>query len=101
MRAESDYPFPPEPRQPGEPGRPNPMPGTPIPPRPPQWPRAPQPGTRPGGPVIAPGRAWTDSGDWQTRLSERLLEKRVVIAHGHLDDPAATLLCAQLLTLDA
>jgi ATP-dependent Clp protease protease subunit len=98
MKAVNDYPFPHEPREPGEPGRPGPEPAIPVPPR---WPGAPRPGTRPVSPVIAPGRAWTDSGDWQTRLNERLLERRVVIAHGHLDDSAATLLCAQLLTVDA
>lgn len=107
MKVSSDHPFSPgqpgvsavrgEPGEPGWPGRPAPPPETPIPPRPPQWPGMPQP----GAPVIAPGRAWTDSGDWQTRLNERLLEKRVIIAHGHLDDQAATTLCAQLLTLDA
>jgi ATP-dependent Clp protease protease subunit len=32
---------------------------------------------------------------------ERLLEQRIVIAHGLLDGEAATRLCAQLLTLDA
>jgi ATP-dependent Clp protease, protease subunit len=99
MKAASGYPFGRDPREPGEPG--HPVPGTPGPPRPPRWPAVPRPGPMPGGPVIAPGRAWTDSGDWQTRLNDRLLEKRVVMAHGHLDDPAATLLCAQLLTVDA
>jgi ATP-dependent Clp protease, protease subunit len=32
---------------------------------------------------------------------ERLFEQRIVLAHGELDDEAATSLCAQLLTLDA
>jgi len=32
---------------------------------------------------------------------ERLLERRIVIAHGLLTDESATRLCAQLLTLDA
>jgi ATP-dependent Clp protease, protease subunit len=35
------------------------------------------------------------------RVYERLLEQRIVMAHGELDDEAATSLCAQLLTLDA
>jgi ATP-dependent Clp protease protease subunit len=39
--------------------------------------------------------------DWQDRLYERLLEKRIVMATGLLDDDAATGLSAQLLTLDA
>jgi len=34
-------------------------------------------------------------------LYERLFEQRIVMAHGHLDGEAATLLCAELLTLDA
>ncbi len=42
-----------------------------------------------------------DGGDQLGRVYERLLERRVVMAHGHLDDEAATALCAQLLTLDA
>ncbi len=103
------YPFPPEvpgvPGTPGEPrwpGRPAPPPGTPFPPRYPPHPRP--PGTRPvqePSPLVTPGHAWIDSGDWPSRLNERLLEQRVVMAHGHLDDGAATMLCAQLLTLDA
>jgi ATP-dependent Clp protease protease subunit len=32
---------------------------------------------------------------------ESLLRRRIVLAHGHLTDEAATRLCAQLLTLDA
>jgi ATP-dependent Clp protease protease subunit len=32
---------------------------------------------------------------------ERLFDQRTVLAQGHLDDEAATRLCAQLLTLDA
>jgi len=38
---------------------------------------------------------------WPARVYERLLEQRIVMAHGELDDEAATSLCAQLLTLDA
>ena len=34
-------------------------------------------------------------------MYERLFERRIVLAHGELDDEAATSLCAQLLTLDA
>jgi ATP-dependent Clp protease protease subunit len=41
------------------------------------------------------------SHDWPAQVYERLLNQRVVIAHGRLDDEAATRLCAQLLTLDA
>ncbi len=120
MTAAAEYPFPPEwpgppdrpdrrarPGQPGEPGPPGqPEPGEPRwPGRPDPSPGTPQRPYRPPGPqpspLMAPGHAWIDSGDWQGRLRERLLEQRVVMAHGHLDDTAATLLCAQLLTLDA
>jgi ATP-dependent Clp protease protease subunit len=38
---------------------------------------------------------------WQDKLYERLLEKRIVLASGILDDEAATRMSAQLLTLDA
>jgi ATP-dependent Clp protease protease subunit len=45
---------------------------------------------------------WLDPhADWQGRLFERLLEKRIVLASGVLDDDAAARLSAQLLTLDA
>ena len=40
-------------------------------------------------------------GDWPGRIYQRLLEQRIVLASGHLDGEAATVLCAQLLTLDA
>jgi ATP-dependent Clp protease protease subunit len=39
--------------------------------------------------------------DWQNLLYERLLERRIVMAAGMLDDDAATRLSAQFLTLDA
>jgi ATP-dependent Clp protease, protease subunit len=39
--------------------------------------------------------------DFQDRLYERLLEKRIIMATGMLDDAAATRLSAQLLALDA
>jgi ATP-dependent Clp protease protease subunit len=39
--------------------------------------------------------------DWQDRLYDRLLEKRIIMTTGLLDDDAATRLSAQLLTLDA
>jgi ATP-dependent Clp protease, protease subunit len=87
-------------------------PGSPSPPRrrlPPDWPgpgqqpapRWPdQPPSRPPDPLVAPTQAWLDRREWQ-RLYDRLLERRIVMAHGHLDGEAATRLCAQLLTLDA
>jgi ATP-dependent Clp protease, protease subunit len=79
------------PAGPGEPGRPG-LPGWPLPspsgsPRP-----APEP----------PVRVWADPhADWRTTLYERLLEKRIVLATGVLDDEAAARISAQLLTLDA
>ncbi len=79
-------PFPPE-----EPRRP----GTPLTP---SWPSAPPPAY----PPVSPVRIWADPhAGWNTRLYERLLERRIVLASGILDDDAAARLSAQLLTLDA
>jgi ATP-dependent Clp protease, protease subunit len=72
----------------------------------PRWPGGP---SRPGEPrrpaipePLSPTRVWLDpNADWQGRLYERLLEKRIVLASGILDDDAAARLSAQLLTLDA
>lgn len=44
---------------------------------------------------------WPDLSQWPGRVYERLFERRIVLAHGELDDEAATSLSAQLLTLDA
>jgi len=38
---------------------------------------------------------------WQDALRERLLEQRIVLVSGVIDEEAATMLSAQLLTLDA
>jgi len=81
-------PFPPQP--PGPPWRPGP------PERPDQPPQPPRP-----NPAIQPTRVWVEQGEWPGRLYERLLNQRIVMAHGCLDGEAATRLCAQLLTLDA
>ncbi len=73
----------------------------------PDWPGVPgfpSPGMpRPGEPgPVPPTRVWVDPhAAWQDRLFERLLERRIVLAAGVLDDDAATRLSAQLLTLDA
>jgi ATP-dependent Clp protease, protease subunit len=76
-----------------------PSPGTPFPGRP--SPGAPSPGAPEPGPV-PPARVWLDPhAAWQDKLYERLLEQRIVLASGVLDDAAATRLSAQLLTLDA
>ncbi|HEY2130174.1 MAG TPA: ATP-dependent Clp protease proteolytic subunit [Streptosporangiaceae bacterium] len=89
------------PGQPGQPGRPSEVP----PPGVPGWPLPPRPSGPPGPPPAylppAPARGWTDQGDWPGRIYQRLLEQRIVLASGHLDGEAATVLCAQLLTLDA
>src|SRR3984957_11756580 len=72
-----------------------PSPGAPPPPRPP-FPGAPSPGSLP------PTRIWLDPhAGLQDTLYERLLEQRIVLASGVLDEAAATRLSAQLLTLDA
>lgn len=83
--------------QPGEPGVPE-IPGRPDIPGRPGF-----PGQPPGEPGPVPGtRVWMDPhSDFQDRLYERLLEKRIVMANGLLDDDAATRLSAQLLALDA
>jgi ATP-dependent Clp protease, protease subunit len=97
---------------PGTPPRPEtPWPGTPRPPetpRPgtPRPPEIPWPGT-PHGPVVppvpdvVPAQIWPDRSQWPGQVYERLFDQRIVLAHGNLDDEAATSLCAQLLTLDA
>ena len=81
------------------PGGPPDVPGWPGTPLIPSWPSAPP--TPVPGPV-PPTRVWLDPhADWKARLFERLLEKRIVLASGILDDDAATRLSAQLLALDA
>jgi ATP-dependent Clp protease, protease subunit len=65
----------------------------PTPPWRPQPPEYPRPPAHPGTP--------DQPGEWPGRLYDRLLEQRIVMAHGLLDNEAATRLCAQLLTLDA
>jgi ATP-dependent Clp protease protease subunit len=90
-------PFPPEPTPPG----PGPLP--PFRPGPP----SPGPGHAPGparpaqNPAMAPVGIWIDPQGWPGHPYDRLLDRRIVMAHGHLDGDAATRLAAQLLTLDA
>ena len=51
---------------------------------------------------MPPARVWLDPhAGWQDKLYERLLEQRIVLASGVLDEDGATRLSAQLLTLDA
>ncbi|HEY6785871.1 MAG TPA: ATP-dependent Clp protease proteolytic subunit [Trebonia sp.] len=76
----------PEPWRPGQPE----VPRTPWAPAPPA---APEP--------ASPVRVWLDPNDWQGQLNARLLERRIVMASGILDEEAATRLSAQFLTLDA
>lgn len=76
-------------------------PGTPPPGRRPYPWGPPSPGA-PGLDPVPPTRVWLDpQAGSQDMLYERLLERRIVLASGILDDPAATRLSAQLLTLDA
>ena len=82
------------PPRPGEPGWPG-VPSTPG------WPFT-SPPARPEPSPASPVRVWLDPlADWQASLYQRLLEKRIVLASGILDDEAAARLSAQLLTLDA
>jgi ATP-dependent Clp protease, protease subunit len=93
-------PFPPSPGIPPRPGI-RPSPGIPTPPGTPPSPGAPsRPHVAPP-PTVAPTRVWPDPSPWPGQVYERLFERRIVLAHGELDDEAATSLCAQLLTLDA
>ena len=87
---------PPRPGHPGVPGPPD-VPGVPG------WPGLPQPpATPPAYPATSPARGWVvEQGAWPGALYQRLLERRIVLASGRLDTAAATLLSAQLLTLDA
>jgi ATP-dependent Clp protease protease subunit len=73
------------------------IPGGPSQPGEPRWPSGP-----PAPDPVFPTRVWLDpNADWKGRLYERLLEKRIVLASGILDDDAAARFSAQLLTLDA
>jgi len=83
------------PGQPRVPGRPN-SPGQPPVPG---WPSTP-----PWEParVNEPVRVWLDpEAEWRSKLYQGLLEKRIVLVSGILDDDGASRLSAQLLTLDA
>ena len=75
----------------------------PWPPERPAHPERPEPGPYPAhpSPAVQPTRIWVEPGEWPGRLYERLLNQRIVMAHGGLDGETATRLCAQLLTLDA
>jgi ATP-dependent Clp protease, protease subunit len=84
------------------PGGPPEVPGWPGTPLFPGWPPAPPAPPAPAPGPVPPARVWVDPhAGWKGRLYERLLEKRIVLASGLLDDDAASRLSAQLLTLDA
>jgi len=84
------------PGSPGWPGNPG-TPGTPGVPGSPGTPWQPQPlPNQPG--QVSPARVWLDQ---DQTLTQRLLDQRIVLAAGILDDDAATRLSAQFLTLDA
>jgi ATP-dependent Clp protease, protease subunit len=97
-------PWPPEPTPPG-PTPPGPTPPGPVPPFPPGPPprpgRTPEPARPVQNPAMAPVGVWIDPRGWPGHIYDRLLDRRIVMAHGHLDGEAATRLAAQLLTLDA
>lgn len=77
-----------------------PWPGRPLPGGGPWSPGQPDPRSLPG--PLPPTRVWLDpQAGWPEKLYERLLKRRIVLASGVLDEPAATRLSAQLLTLDA
>jgi ATP-dependent Clp protease, protease subunit len=89
--------IPPRPGEPGWPSKPY-IPGVPLTPGTPDLPARPSPSPGPASPT----RVWLDPhADWTSKLHERLLAKRIVLASGFLDDDAAARLSAQLLTLDA
>ncbi len=90
------------PGRPPRPGHPR-VPGQPEVPGVPGWPGRPQPPAAPPAyPATSPARGWVaDQGAWPGALYQRLMERRIVLASGRLDTEAATLLSAQLLTLDA
>ncbi|TLF75128.1 ATP-dependent Clp protease proteolytic subunit [Nocardia cyriacigeorgica] len=68
-------------------------------PWPPEFPVPPSPPPRPQSPAPPPmpTQVWFDSRE----TADRLLDRRIVVAHGKLDGETVTRLCAQLLTLDA
>src|SRR5207302_1544788 len=95
-------PWPPEPTPPGPtPPGPGPIPPFPPPGPPPRPGRTPEPGRPVQNPAMAPVRVWIDPRGWPGHLYARLLDRRIGLAHGHLDGGAGTRLAAQLLTLDA
>ena len=87
--ARAHIPGVPRPGEPGWPSRPSKpsIPDTPLTPGGPDFPSRP---ARDPGPV-PPTRVWLDPhADWQGKLYERLLAKRIVLASGLLDDDAAS-----------
>lgn len=95
----ADVPF--RPGRPGDPGGPE-LPSPSVPPgRPFWWPSpGPQPVPPQPSPQPPPAQVWLNP-EPRGGVYERLFDRRIVMAHGHLGDELATSLCAQLLTLDA
>ena len=75
----------------------SPFPGSPPSPGQHPFPGPPEPETVPGP---ARTQLWLQPPE-PPSVYESLLRRRIVLAHGHLTDEAATRLSAQLLTLDA
>jgi ATP-dependent Clp protease protease subunit len=90
--ATDTWPWPPEiPRRPDQP---------PYPPyRPPGTPHEPAPASPPPAPIL-PTWEEPDPGWIERHVLERLLDQRVVLVTGRLDDPAASRASSQLLLLD-
>jgi ATP-dependent Clp protease protease subunit len=84
--------------QPGfPPGAPQPGPGIPGP----NIPGPNVPGTTPEHLPWPPSPGEAAGSEHRAWLYRQLLDRRIVLAQGTLDDELATVLCAQLLTLDA
>jgi len=102
MHGQPLRPWPAEPAPPGPtPPGPGPVPPFPPPGPPPRPGRTPEPSRPAQNPAMAPVQVWIDPRGWPGHLYDRLLDRRIVMAHGHLDGEAATRLAAQLLMLDA
>lgn len=83
--------------EPGDAGRPGFM--SPYPDLPPELP-LPGPPSRPSVPLPVP-TVWMPADDRRTHVYEQLLSRRIVFLERALDDETASLIAAQLMTLDA
>ncbi len=88
----------PPPPPPEVPAPPAPLPARPQPPGPPRRrPELPELPELPGRPV----RATTEAAEPFISVLDRLLERRIVLLTGHLDEPAASRAAAAVMLLDA